>query len=310
MARQLPPLLSVRAFEAAARHGSFARAAEELFVSAGAIGHQVRLLEEWLGSPLFLRRARSVDLTETGRRYFVEVRPLLEELEKASLAFRSAEDANEVTVTAMPSFVTRWLMPRLGDFRERFPQIEVRLLASVPPVDFARDRVDLAVRLGAGPYGHAVATEVLLPETFHVVGSLASCAAVRKPFDVLGQTLLHDEYEPRIPDQVDWARWCADHRLKVPAHRLRQGLRFSHTYLTLDAAAAGQGLAVASDVLAGDAIAQGRLSRAALEPVSGPYSYHLLVPRPALERRPVTAFCGWLREQANSFRETAAVRPD
>lgn len=307
MARQLPPLLSIRAFEAAARHGSFARAAEELCVSAGAIGHQVRLLEDWLGGPLFARLARSVELTEIGRRYFIEVRPLLEDLERASLSLRGAAAASEVTVTAMPSFVTRWLMPRLGDFRLKHPDIEVRLLASVPPVDFARDRVDLAIRLGAGPYEHLDA-EPLLPEAFHVVGSLKDCAKVRDASDVLESTLLHDEYEARIPDQIDWVRWCAAQRLKVPANRLRQGLRFSHTYLTLDAAAAGQGLAIASDVLAGDAIMQGTLARAKLPAVAGPYSYYLLVPRPAAARGQVTAFCAWLRVQAQRFRETAAAR--
>lgn len=310
MARQLPPLLSVRAFEAAARHGSFVRAAEELFVSAGAVGHQVRQLEDWLGAALFLRRPRSVELTETGRRYFVEVRPLLEELERASLAFRSTDDANEVTVTAMPSFVTRWLMPRLGRFREAHPKIEVRLLASVPPVDFARDRVDLAIRLGAGPYGQGLEAEVLLPETFHVVGSPATCLDVRRPADVIAQTLLHDEYESRIPDQIDWSRWCTAQRLQVPLQRLRQGLRFSHTYLTLDAAAAGQGIAVASDVLSFDAIEQGILARATLPAVPGPYSYHLLVPQAARGRRPVSVFCEWLRVQARAFEETAAARQD
>jgi LysR family glycine cleavage system transcriptional activator len=301
-------MLSVRAFEAAARHGSFARAGDELCVTAGAVGHQVRLLEEWLGVELFARHPRKVELTDAGRRYFLEVRTLLEELERASLAMRAATDAREVTVSAMPSFVTRWLMPRLGRFRERHPEIEVRLLASVPPVDFSRDRVDLAIRLGAGPYP-GLHSEVLLPETFVVVGQPALCRGLRGAADVLRHTLLHDEYEPRIPEQVDWPRWCAARGVKATAHRLGQGLRFSHTYLTLDAASAGQGLAIASDVLAGDAIAAGILRAVPGTALPGPYRFHLLVPPLARARPQVTAFCEWLRQEAVQFRETAAVPP-
>lgn len=293
-------MLSIRAFEAAARHASFVRAGEELCVSAGAVGHQVRLLEEWLGRALFVRRARSIELNEVGRLYFLEVRFLLEELERASLSLRGAIDDAEVTVTAMPSFVTRWLMPRLGRFRALHPQIEVRLLASVPPVDFAKDRVDLAIRLGTGTYAGLV-SERLLSETYYAVAHPALGASLGGPDDVVSCTLLHDEYEQRIPDQVDWPRWCAAQGLRVPARRLRQGLRFSHTYLTLDAAAAGEGVAVASDVLAGDALEQGRLVRISGDPVRGPYQYHLVRPLTSDDRPQVNAFCDWLRQEAADF---------
>lgn len=302
MPRQLPPLLSVRAFEAAARHGGFARAGEELCVTSGAVGHQVRLLEEWLGTPLFMRGARSVQLTDIGRRYFLEIERLMDELERASLGIRQAADSPEVTVTAMPSFVTRWLMPRLGEFRQLHPDIEVRLLASVPAIDFSRERVDVAIRLGLGPYPGLVA-EKLMSETFLAVGQPSICAPLRTVDDVLRATLLHDEYEARIPEQVDWVRWCRMQGVHAGAARLRQGPSFSHTYLTLDAAIAGQGVAVASDVLAADAVRQGLLAIAPGNPVPGPYSYHLLTTRAATARPPVDAFCRWLRSAARSFSE-------
>jgi LysR family glycine cleavage system transcriptional activator len=303
MPRRLPPLPAVRAFEAAARHGGFARAGEELHVSAGAVGHQVRLLEDWLGVMLFERGPRSVTLSEPGRRYFAEVRELLAELERASLAIKEHGASDEVTVTAMPSFVTRWLMPRLGRFRERHPQVEVRVLASVPPVDFATERVDVAIRLGRGPYA-GLETHVLLRESFRAVCSPGLASRLQAPGDVLRQTLLHDEHEPRIPEQVDWARWFAAQGAAHPAAALRQGLRFSHTYLALDAAAAGQGVAVASDVLAGDAVRQGLLALAPGEPVRGPYRYSLLTTRAALARPQVSAFCEWLRAEAKAFART------
>ncbi len=299
-------MLAIRAFEAAARHVSFARAGDELCITAGAVGHQVRLLEQWLGRALFVRRPRAIELTEVGHRYFVDVRALLQELERASLSLRDAADDTEVTVSAMPSFVTRWLMPRLGRFRTRHPQIEVRLLASVPPVDFAKDRVDLAIRLGVGAYA-GLTSEVLLTETCHALAHPALGARIGRVADVLSCTLLHDEYEPRIAQQVDWPRWCQAQGLHASARRLRQGLRFSHTYLTLDAAAAGQGLAVASDVLAGDALEQGRLVRVAGAPVRGPYQYHLVRPQASGARPPVDAFCDWLRQEAADFQHRAAT---
>lgn len=309
MSRTLPPMLAIRAFEAAARHGSFVRAGEELCVSAGAVGHQVRLLEEWLGRPLFERKARSVALNESGRRYFVEVHLLLEELERASLALRRTDDDTQVTVTAMPSFVTRWLMPRLGRFTALHPHIEVRVLGSVPPVDFARDHVDLAIRLGVGTYPGLV-SDMLLPETYHAVAHPSLAAQVSSPADVTAFPLLHDEYEQRIPAQVDWPRWCAAQGLQVSAQRLRQGLRFSHTYLTLDAAAAGAGLAVASDVLAGEALKLGQLQCLPGAPVKGPYRYYLVHPPAAAHRPQVQAVCDWLRQEAADFRCDVRTRSE
>lgn len=293
-------MLAVRSFEAAARHASFARAAAELCVSPGAVGHQVRALEEWVGSPLFVRGARSVELTETGRRFFEDLRQIVDDLERASLSARSAGDFREVTVSAMPSFVTRWLMPRLGRLRARHPDIEVRLLASVPPVDFVRDRVDLAIRLGKGPYPDLVA-KPLMHETFRVVGSEEICRRTKLLKDVVEQTFLHDEHEPRIPEQIDWARWCAAQHLQASTSRVRHALHFSHTYLTLEAAEAGQGIAVASDVMAADAVWHRRLAIGPGDAVPGPYAYRLLATRAAAERKQVTAFSEWILEEAQAF---------
>lgn len=299
---------AVRAFEAAARLSSFVRAGEELFVTAGAVGHQVRLLEDWIGQPLFVRGPRSIALTDAGRLYLQQLSPLLDDLERASLAVRSGRDPAEVTVTAMPSFVTRWLMPRLGDFRRKHPQVEVRLLASVPPVDFVSEPVDVAIRLGRGPYP-GLLTQCLLPETFRAVARPDLCAQLNTPQDLLSITLLHDEYEARIPEQIDWPRWCVAQGMRRPDMRVRQGSHFSHTYLTLDAAAAGEGVAVASDVLAGDAVRRGILAIAPGEPVPGPYSYHLLTTRAAAERSAVSALCAWLRAEAQAFSESAWASP-
>lgn len=300
-------MLSIRAFESAARHGGFSKAAAELFVSAGAVAHQVRQLEEWLGVELFVRRPRSVELTETGRLYHASVRQVLEDLERASSEMRRWADEGEVTVSAMPSFVTRWLMPRLGKFRTLHPDIEVRILASVPPVDFVRDRVDVAIRLGAGPYPD-LAAEPFLDEHFLPVASPALLAAqgvIASPRDLIAMTLLHDEFEARIPEQIDWAKWFAAQGVTVPSRQLLARLRFSHSYLTLDAAASGQGVAMASSVLAGDAIAGGLLAVAWDSPVNGPYRYHLLLNRLTETRPQVRSFVNWLRSAAADFQRAS-----
>ncbi|MCL6486510.1 MAG: LysR family transcriptional regulator, partial [Janthinobacterium lividum] len=134
MSRSLPPLAALHAFEAAARHEGFQRAGEELHVSAGAIGHHVKQLEAWLGVVLFQRLPRGVVLTSAGQRYAASLGPILKQLADVSEQARRQGDDKVVTVTATSSLVSSWLMPRLGRLRYRYPQIELRVLASMHPV--------------------------------------------------------------------------------------------------------------------------------------------------------------------------------
>lgn len=297
MSRRLPPLPAIRAFESAARHGGFQRAGEELHVSAGAIAHQIKQLETWLGVPLFQRLARGVVLTAAGRSYAESLRPLLNGLADASEAMRRYGDERVITVTSVPSFVARWLMPRLGDLRIRHPDIDLRVLASVHTVDFLRDGVDIAIRLGTGPYPGLMA-DMLMEQWFSAVcspGFRDTAPDLKTPADLPRYPLLHDEAEQRIAEEVDWSRWlraCGVH------YRGGTGSSFSHTYLTIEAAASGQGIAVAAEPLIAGDLRSGRLVRLFPEHrVRSPYSYHLLRP-PEVDARPaVQAFCDWIREQ-------------
>lgn len=296
MSSRLPPLLAVRAFEAAARHGGFQRAGEELHVSAGAVAHQVKQLESWLGIALFQRLARGVVLTAAGRRYAEALRPLLNGLAEVSEAARHQGDERVVTVSAVPSLVARWLMPRLGRLRELHPEIEMRVLASIHAVDFLRDGVDVAIRLGTGPYP-GLKAEMLMEEWFSAVCSPAFRAAatdLREPADLLRYPLLHDEVEMRIPDAINWTRWLQ--ACGVP-YTGGPGPRFSHTYLTLDAAANGQGVAIAPEQFIAADLRSGRLVRLFPQRVLGPYRHYLLR-LPEAEARPqVQAFCNWLKAE-------------
>ncbi|MCB6183247.1 transcriptional regulator GcvA [Leeia sp. TBRC 13508] len=293
------PIAAVRVFEVAARHESFQRAGQELFLSAGAVAHQVKLLENWLGVKLFLRQARGLVLTPAGKRYADSIRPLLAQIETISKVAQSrGSDDRLVTVSATPSLVTRWLMPRLGHWREKEPEVELRLLASVAPVDFLRDGTDVAIRLGNGPY-HGLMSDILMAEEFCAVSSPSFLKKFKKfthPKDLLGVPLLHDESESRIPDQIDWHMWMAELGVKIPA--TVTGLRFSHTYLTIEAAISGQGVAIASLPMVVDDLKAGRLVQVLPHRVPGPYQYHLLR-LPDAERRPaVKSFCDWARAEA------------
>ncbi|RXZ43433.1 LysR substrate-binding domain-containing protein [Crenobacter cavernae] len=306
---RLPPLFSLRAFEAAVRTGGFARAAIELALTPNAVAHQVKQLEAWLDVRLFDRHPRGVLPTAAGRDYALAIGELFAQLETATRALKSRHDDRVVTVTAIPSFVSRWLMPRLTTLAERHPEVEVRVLASVQPVDLARGEADVAIRLGQGPYP-GLSAEVLIDEDFVAVASAAFLAGkppLREPAELVERRvpLLHDEIIPEIAAQIDWPRWLR--AVGVTPPRRLAGHLFSHTYLTLEAAMAGQGVAIASHATLGDAVRSGLLT-VLFDGLSvrGPYRYHLLT-RPGAEQRPaVAAVCAWLREEAG--REPVVLR--
>lgn len=298
MSGRLPPLPAVRAFEAAARHGGFQSAAHELHVTAGAIAHQIKQLETWLGLPLFQRLPRGVVLTPAGRQYAAALGPLLDSLAAVSEAVKRQGDERVVTVTSVPSLVARWLMPRLGALRERHPEIDMRVLASLHPVDFQREGVDVAIRLGTGPYP-GLKADLLMEEWFSAVCSpalKANASDLHEPADLLRYPLLHDEMEMRVPEEIIWPRWFKAFGIAYQGPRQPS---FSHTYLTLEAAAAGQGIAIAAELFIAEDLKSGRLVRALPNRVLGPYRFYLVRPPEAEARSAVKAFCDWIIEEAH-----------
>src|SRR5579863_7314501 len=153
MSKAIPPLSALRAFEAVARRVSFSRAAEELHVTPGAVSQQIRLLEDLLGQSLFMRSKRSVALTEAATRMLPEVQAGLALLARATSSSKfAASHERTLTISVAPSFASKWLLPRLRDFSDRYPDIDLRISATVSLADFRRDDVDLAIRLGRGSY--------------------------------------------------------------------------------------------------------------------------------------------------------------
>lgn len=299
MSRRLPPLKAVRAFEAAARHRHFEQAGAELGVTAGAIAQQVKILETWLGLELFRRLpAKGVALTAAGERYAGAARDLLDGFAEATARLLRRDGGTTLTVSTLPSLAANWLIPRLGSLRRRHPQLDVRVQVAPGLTDFAREDVDVAIRSGTGRYP-GLRVDFLMDETFFPVCSAALVGdpdrPLREPADLKHQTLLHEETEPGLLGILNWPQWLA--AVGVTGVDVTRGPRFSHTFLAMQAAASGQGVALATSVLVGGELEAGRLVRPFAEEVKGPHRYYLVCPEAAASRPNVTAFREWLLDE-------------
>ena len=298
--RRLPPLNALRAFEASARHLSFEKAGDEIAVTSSAVGQQVKALEAWLGRALFLRLpARGVTLTPLGQRYAAAVTEILNRLDEATAQALRPENSRVITVSAMPSLASNWLIPRLGAFREREPEIDVRVSVSMKLTDFDHEDVDIAIRFGRGHYP-GLRTELLMEEHFFAVCSTSLLnnpeRPLRQPDDLRHHTLIHETVEG-VPDYITWERWLA--AVGVTGVDIARGPRFTHTYLCLQAAAAGQGVALATSALIGDHLSAGRLVRPFPHQVRGAYQYYIVCPEDSADRPAIAAFRAWLLDEAH-----------
>lgn len=252
MTHALPPLSTLRAFEAAARLESFSRAADEISVTHGAVSHQIRSLERALGTALFARNGRRVALTSAGRHFAERVRAALEDLAEAAQFVRRAERDGAVSVSMLPSFAARWLMPRLGRFMERHPAIAVNIHTSITLVDFRRDDVDLAIRFGGGRWPDLEAHKFMDEEFFPVVSPRFNRGRLPKHPAELGKfPLLRSSDEPWTP----WFRAAGVH-FKEP-----HSMVFTDSNLLLQAALDGRGIALARSSIAEADLRAGKLMR-------------------------------------------------
>ena len=203
MGRRLPPLNAIRAFEAAARHLSFTRAAEELNVTQAAISHQIKGLEDVLGIPLFRRLNRALMLTEAGQTYLPPLREALDQIADATARLKTADSGGALTISTLASFAAKWLVPRLPRFQERHPEIDVLISTTAQMVDFAQQDVDAAIRFGRGGWEGVRADRLLTEDIFPVCAPslLEGSKPLLKPDDLSGFTLLHDDF------LYGWTMW-------------------------------------------------------------------------------------------------------
>ena len=287
MSAKLPPLSTLRAFEAAARLESFSRAAEEIFVTHGAVSHQVRSLERALGTALFLRNGRRVSLTAAGRHFAERVRAALRDLAEAAQFVRRAGHDRVLTVSMLPSFAARWLLPRMGRFMQRHPAIAVNIHTSLTLVDFQRDEVDLAIRFGRGDWPDLEAQKFLDDEFFPVASPRFNRGRLpARPSD-LGKFQLM-----RSNDEL-WTPWfrAAGVKLEEPRSPL-----FSDSSLVLQAAADKRGIALARRTIVEADLQTGKLVRLFDIAVPAAGANYLVWPKGKLSAN-AALFRDWLLEE-------------
>lgn len=292
MARRLPALNALKAFEAAARYESFTQAAGELSVTQGAVSHQVKALEAELGLRLFHRERQRLVITEAGRSYLEVVRDAFDRLASGTERLLQRQKAGVLTVTTSPNFATKWLVHRLGRFAEAQPDIDLRISAALHHIDFAREDIDLAIRHGDGQWPGLDVTRLCIEELFPVCGPalLRGRHALRSPADLKRHPLLH------LDSRADWGRWLD--AAGVSDIDVSRGPVFNQASMAIDAAIDGQGVALARTALAAWDLLSGRLVRPFGITLKVPYAYWIVCPKANADLPKIASFRKWLLGEA------------
>lgn len=297
MADRLPPLTALRAFEAAARHMSFAKAADELSVTPAALSFQIKSLEEHLGQQVFRRLNRAVELTEAGRALAPGTSAGFDALKVAWRAAQRIGDTKTLTITAGPAFTSRWLAPRLFQFAQEHPEIELRFSATLHLADFERDEIDVAIRFGGGS-DEGLYSRPLVQEWATPMMAPALAERLTSPADLMGQTLLHQDVYPFVNEVLDWGTWFRVAGLGAPP---TGGPRFSQADHAHDAAISGSGIVLGRYSLAERALRDGQLVAPFRLALLLPYRYRFLCQAGAETRPQVAAFEHWITAQASAM---------
>jgi LysR family glycine cleavage system transcriptional activator len=292
MPRRMPTLNALKAFEAAARHESFTRAAEELFVTQGAVSHQVKALEAELGLKLFNRERQRLLITEAGRAYLIVIRDAFDRIADGTERLLQRQKGGILAVSTSPNFAAKWLVHRLGRFADAHPEIDLTVNASRHHVDFAREDIDVAIRHGdAGTSGLCV-TRLCAEEIFPVCSPklLSSGKAPRTPSDLRRMTLLH------VTDRSGWKQWLdfAGAEGVDPS----RGPVLNEASMAIDAALDGQGVVLARTALAAWDLIGGRLVRPFALAMPAPYAYWIVYPKVNAKLPKIVAFAKWLLAEA------------
>ncbi len=324
MSNRLPPLSALRAFEAAARHLSFKKAANELHVSPAAISHQIHALEDHLGVQLFERLNRGLKITDVARAGLPQISEAFQSLRTGVELMRKTDNGLTVSVNAGPAFSAKWLVPRLHRFAAEHADIDLRLSASMHSVDGRnaeaqseaegfddyQSDADVEVRFGGGAYPGFRVDKLLAVNLIPVCSPklLTGEHALHSPFELHHHTLLHDDTLEALEGNPDWSAWL---RLAgVTGINAGRGSHFTHGALVLQAAADGLGVALAMDVLAAEDVAAGRLATPFATQLPLPMAYYVVSPVARADLPHVAAFRQWLlREAQNGTAATAATEP-
>jgi LysR family glycine cleavage system transcriptional activator len=299
--RRLPNLAALRAFEAAARHQNFSRAAEEVHLTHGAISHQVRALEEELGVQLFTRNGKRIVITADGQQFAELLRKSLTDIAEAAEALTASSRQKRVTITSLPSFAARWLTPRLGHFIELHPDIEVMLQSSSHLTDFAREAVDVAIRFGSGNYP-GLSQELLMDDYYYPVASpqFHGGELPRTPEELGRSNLLRCDMEP-------WVPWFRAAQLDLPEPT--GGIIFYDASMGIRAAVEGHGIALVRHAMVESELISGKLVRLFDITVRCPFSYYLVCLSSALQKPQVQAFRAWIFSEIEKLKTAPPTTP-
>ncbi|MDM0117017.1 transcriptional regulator GcvA [Variovorax sp. J22R133] len=295
---RLPPLNAIKAFEAAARHLSITLAADELSVTPGAVSRQIKSLEESLGMKLLVRGHRQISLTRLGSEYFKAVTKAFDDLKEATRKLQRRSPRKQLRIRAYTTFAMRWLIPRLSGFHAANPGVEVLLTASLDEVDFKKEDIDGAIRLGDGQWpgvnAHRLIDNILLPVASPAL--MKNGPPLKKAADLKAHTLLHSIARPD-----DWAHWLDAHapRARIDA---RSGMSYQSSAMSYMAAAEGQGVAIAQRFLVENDLREGRLVAPFKQNVvdMGDYTYYLITPSHREEGKNMKTFRAWLMAQLDA----------
>ena len=292
MVRKLPSMKALVAFEAAARHESFTRAAGELFVTQGAVSHQVKALEIELGLKLFNRLPQQLALTSAGRDYFIVVREALDRIGVGTDNLLKRQNSGVLTVNTSPNFASKWLVHRLGRFTDAFPQIDLRLGAARHHVDFAYEDVDIAVRHGDGTKGDLHMTRLCKEELIPVCSPklMRGENSLQNINNLAKHNLVHFE------NRQDWMKWLD--AAQIDNVDLSQGPIFEQASMVIDAAVGGQGVALARTGLAAHDLISGQLVCPSPVTLKLNYAYWIVCPQATANLPKIELFRNWLLEEA------------
>ncbi|MGO4713974.1 transcriptional regulator GcvA [Bradyrhizobium sp. 2TAF24] len=290
MTARLPSLNGLRAFEAAARHLSFTQAAAELNVTQTAISHQIRRLEDELGLQLFIRRNRTLALTPAGRDYLPGIRAAFQDLRLATDRLLRRDTGPVLTVSTLASFAAKWLLPRLATFQEAHPSIDVRITTSTEMVDFRKDDVDAAIRYGRGHWPGVHATWLMADQLFPVCSPalLEGARPLRRPEDLADHVLLHTS----LGSEDDWRLWLT--AAGLPIGIASHTLTFDLTFMTVQAAIDGLGVAIGRTSYVQDDIDKGRLVVPFDITLPADAGFYLVAPQATANAPKLNAFRDWL----------------
>ena len=300
----LPPLNSLRAFEATGRHLSFSKAANELNVTPGAISQQIRGLEEFLDIRLFKRRNRSIVLTDPGQIFLPLLSDGFSRIAEAVDSVRRSQGDEPLTITAAPSFTSKWLIPRLCKFQALHPEIDVRIDASSRLVDFVREDIDVGIRFGTGEIEGLDSNYLFSFDLIPVCSPdlMHEGRALHELSDIRHHTLLHSQDTDFDPGFPDWAMWLAT--AGVDDVDTSRGIFFSQGEMVIEAAIEGQGIALAASVMAAGAIESGRLVQPFETRLPVRLSFHLITTRQKSRNSKIDAFRQWILDESAYLRDT------